>query len=264
MRNLIPILLAVVVLSSGCDPDGYSCNSEGCYSDDSSPQYQTLEDCLSVCDEITPTPESCGLVSHEGYDYTTVQIGDQCWFAENCRYLPSVSPSSADSDTSPFYYVYDYEGTNLGAAVSTSNYDKYGALYNWPAVMTGGLCPSGWHIPSDGEFTELTDFLGGEIVAGHAMKSTSGWITYGNGNYGNGSNSSGFNGLPGGWRYFGSFGGGPFLGSGGPPLGYKGFWWSASESGSFSWLRYLGYDYDSVNRNFENQNYGCAARCVRD
>ena len=71
MRNLIPILLALVVLSSGCDPDGYSCNSEGCYADDDSPQYQTLEDCLSVCDEITPVPavfNSCGDdIGHEGH-----------------------------------------------------------------------------------------------------------------------------------------------------------------------------------------------------
>ncbi len=92
MRNLIPILLAVVVLSSGCDPDGYSCNSEGCYAENNA-QYLTLEDCLSVCDEITPKPGNCGdLVSHEGYDYSTVLIGEQCWFAENCRYLPEVSP----------------------------------------------------------------------------------------------------------------------------------------------------------------------------
>ena len=64
--------------------------------------------------------------------------------------------------------------------------------------MTEGICPSGWHIPSEGEFTELTDFLGGESVAGGKMKSTYGWN-----NEGNGSNSSGFNGLPGGCRYSG-------------------------------------------------------------
>ena len=51
MKNLIPILLAVVVLSSGCDPDGYSCNSEGCYEDNDNPQYQTLEDCNNLCNE---------------------------------------------------------------------------------------------------------------------------------------------------------------------------------------------------------------------
>ena len=58
----------------------------------------------------------------------------------------------------------------MASAMSTSNYATYGVLYNWPAVMTEGICPSGWHIPSDEEFTQLTDFLGGEGVAGGKMK----------------------------------------------------------------------------------------------
>jgi len=256
MKNLIPILLALVVLSSGCDCDGYSCTSEGCYADDDSPQYQTLEDCLSVCDEITPTPENCGdLVSHDGYDYSTVQIGDQCWFSENCRYLPIVSDPNIDqfSTTDPHYYVYGYEGTDVAAAQATDNYDTYGVLYNWPAVMTEGICPSGWHIPSDGEFTELTDFLGGESVAGYAMKSTSGW-DYG----GNGSNSSGFNGLPGGqWVPAMVLGGFQYNGE-------NGFWWSASESGSYSWRRGLHYSHGESKFNFSERYYGYSARCVRD
>jgi hypothetical protein len=94
-------------------------------------------------------------IMHEGFDYETVQIGDQCWFSENCRYLPEVSPSNEGSETEPYYYVYDYQGTDVAAAKATSNYETYGVLYNWPAVMTEGICPSGWHIPSDGEFTEL-------------------------------------------------------------------------------------------------------------
>jgi len=94
--------------------------------------------------------QSCGdPISHEGYDYSTVQIGDQCWFSENCRYLPEVSPSSAGSETSPYYYVYGYQGTDVEEAKATYNYDTYGVLYNWPAVMTEGICPSGWHIPTD-------------------------------------------------------------------------------------------------------------------
>ncbi len=84
MRNLIPILLAVVVLSSGCDPDGYSCNSEGCYAENNA-QYLTLEDCLSACDEIDSNSavfETCGDdIGHEGYDYSTFLIGDQWWFS---------------------------------------------------------------------------------------------------------------------------------------------------------------------------------------
>ena len=257
MRNLI--LLAVVVLSSGCDCDRYSCTSEGCYADDDSPQYQTLEDCLSVCDE--QIPGGCGSpVLHEEYAYSTVQIGDQCWFSENCRYLPEVSPSSANSNSDPYYYVYDYEGTDVGAAVATSNYETYGVLYNWPAVMTEGICPSGWHIPSDGEWMELEMSLGmSEAEAndtgyrgtdeGYQMKSISGWNSNGNG-----SNSSGFTGLPGGYRYFGGF----------HLNGDDGSWWSASESGSYSWRRKLDNFYGSVGRNYNGQDNGFSARCVRD
>ena len=226
MKNLIPILLAVVVLSSGCDQ-----------------------------------PSNCGdLVSHEGYDYSTVQIGEQCWFSENCRYLPSVSHLSEGSETDPYYYVYDYQGTDVTAAKSTENYETYGVLYNWPAVMTEGICPSGWHIPSDGEWQTMEISLGmseadaasegwrGSPV-GDYMKSTSGW----NGG-GNGSNSSGFTGLPGGYRDAGGF---SIDGSGG-------YWWSASESGSHSWSRVLN-DYDGIVYRFVDvRYYGFSARCVRD
>jgi uncharacterized protein (TIGR02145 family) len=227
MRNLIPILLALVVLSSGCDPEEFE-----------------------ICGE---------LVSHEGYDYSTVQIGDQCWFSENCRYLPTVSPSSEGNEIKPYYYVYDYEGMDVGAAVATSNYETYGVMYNWPAVMTEGICPSGWHIPSDKEWMELEMSLGmSEADAtrvgwrgtdeGYQMKSF-GWN-----NKGNGSNSSGFNGLPGGLRYSGGF----------DLNGYVGNWWSASESGSNSWRRRLNFSNDDVVRDYYYRGVGFSARCVRD
>ena len=197
----------------------------------------------------------CGIqVPHEGYYYSTVLIGEQCWFSENCRYLPAVSPTIEGSDTSPYYYVsgengYGYEGTDVAAAKATDNYETYGVFYNWPAVMTEGICPSGWHIPTDDEFTELTDFLEGEGVAGVKMKSTYGWD-----NVGNGNNSSGFNGLPGGFRNSGGFDG----------TGINGYWWSASESGSYSWRRSLSSSYDDVDRWYTFRNYGFSARCVRD
>ena len=195
----------------------------------------------------------CGdLVSHDGYDYGTVLIGEQCWFSENCRYLPEVSPSSAGSETSPYYYVYGYEGIDVASAMSTSNYATYGVLYNWPAVMTEGICPSGWHIPSDEEFTELTDFLGGESVAGGKMKET-GYDHWNSPNAG-ATNSSGWTGLPGGHHYSGGFYG----------VGILGAWWSASESGSDSWLRELNGYYGIVYRFFINRYDGFSARCVRD
>lgn len=83
-----------------------------------------------------------------------------------------------------------------------TNGEKYGKLYNWYAVADPrGLCPSGWHVPSDAEWTALTDYLGGNELAGMKMKSTNGWEPY-EGKSGNGNNESGFSGLPGGYRYY--------------------------------------------------------------
>jgi uncharacterized protein (TIGR02145 family) len=205
---------------------------------------------------------NCGeTLVYDGYEYSTVQIGDQCWFSENCRYLPEVSPSSEGSDTDPYYYVYDYEGTDVAAAKATANFETYGVLYNWPAVMTEGICPSGWHIPSDGEWQTMEISLGmSESEAaytgwrgtdeGYQMKSSSGWAG------GNGSNSSGFTCLPGGYRYPGGFG----------TSGVDGFWWSASEDGSYSWHRilYSHYGDGAVGRNGNFRFNGFSARCVRD
>ena len=193
-------------------------------------------------------------VTHQGYEYDIVAIGDQCWFAENCRYLPVVSPSSEGSDTSPYYYVYDYEGSTVAEAQATDKYETYGVLYNWPAVMTEGICPSGWHIPSDGEWKTMEISLGMSdsdaasdgwrgTDEGVQMKSTSGW---------NGSNSSGFNGLPGG-TVTGSF----------AFNGFSSYWWSASASGSDSWVRKLDSHADVTRVNLYRK-LGFSARCVRD
>ncbi len=235
MKNLIPILLAVVVLSSGCGSAETSAETS---------TETSAETSTETSAETQPT--NCGdLVSHDGYDYTTVQIGEQCWFAENCRYLPVVSPSSEASETEPYYYVYGYEGSTVAEAQATDKYETYGVLYNWPAVMTEGICPSGWHIPSDGEFTQLSDFLGGESVAGGKMKDNIQW---------NGTNSSVWTGLPGGFRYSGGF----------SNYGGDGSWWSASESASYAWVRIL-YDFiDLVHRYHHNRLNGFSARCVRD
>jgi uncharacterized protein (TIGR02145 family) len=207
-------------------------------------------------------PFVCGdLVSHEGYNYSTVQIGNQCWFSENCRYLPVVSPSNEGSTTAPYFYVLGYEGTDVAAAKATSNYGTYGVLYNWPAVMTEGICPSGWHIPSDGEWQTMEISLGmseeeaastwwrGSPV-GDYLKSTYGWN-----NNGNGSNSSGFSGLPG--RHRSSSGGFNTYDS-------AGFWWSSTGSGSNSWMRHLNNVQAYVYRNNYDRNNGFSARCVRD
>ena len=202
--------------------------------------------------DIIPIDPCGSFVSHDGYDYSVVQIGDQCWFAENCRYIPEASDFNTGSETEPYYYVYGYEGADVAAAKATENYDTYGVLYNWPAVMTEGICPSDWHIPSNDEWTELTDFLGGVNVGGGKMKETGydHWISPNTG----ATNSSDFTGLPGGFRYSGGF----------FNIGYYGYWWSSSESGSYSWLRLLSYYYDTVLQGDYSQADGVSARCIRD
>ena len=157
------------------------------------------------------------------------------------------------SATAPYYYVYGYEGTDVADAQATANYDTYGVLYNWPAVMTEGICQSGWHIPTDGEFTELTDFLGGESVAGGKMKEV-GYDHWNSPNTG-ATNSSGFNGLPDGFRGSGGF----------TNEGWNGHWWSATSNPvSGSLKRKLDNDNDDVFRVNFSRSLGFSARCVRD
>jgi uncharacterized protein (TIGR02145 family) len=189
---------------------------------------------------------SCGDdIGHEGYDYSTVQIGDQCWFSENCRYLPEVSPSSEESNTTPYYYVYDYQGTDVEEAQATTNYETYGVLYNWPAVMTEGICPSGWHVPSEIDFIELFEILGGASVAGEALKSTSGWY-----DEGDGSNSSGWTGLPGGLTQNGGMG----------YMYYDGYFWTSSP---LNFIILYG-ELPGIGQGGAIEQYGMSARCIKD
>jgi uncharacterized protein (TIGR02145 family) len=137
----------------------------------------------------------------------------------------------------------------------SSQYEAmYGKLYNWYAVETGKLCPTGWHVPTDAEWTVLTDYLtanGHSGAEGKALKATSGWN-----NYGNGTDDYGWNGLPGGFCYFdGSF----------DYIGYYGRWWSSSEyTASKSWYRYLYVSYDDVSSYYNDKKAGFSVRCIKD
>jgi uncharacterized protein (TIGR02145 family) len=196
----------------------------------------------------------------DGHVYKTIKIGNQTWMAENLAYLPSVSPSSAGSYTNPFYYVYDYQGTNVAAAKQNANYTTYGVLYNWPAAKAA--CPPGWHLPTDDEWKQLEMALGmtqaqADAIGwrgtnqGTQMKNKSGW--YDNGN---GINTSGFSALPGGNRYTNGY----FF-----DVGYYGTWWSSTEySTASAWARSLYYSYSYVGRDYYLKEYGFSVRCVRD
>ncbi len=173
--------------------------------------------------------------------YAVVTIGTQTWMAENLAYLPSVSPSGSGSTTASYYYVYGYEGTSVTAAKATSNYQVYGALYNWNAAMNGspssisvpsgvqGACPTGWHLPSDYEWDTIANYLGDWSVAGGMMKET-GTNHWSSPNTG-ATNSSGFTGISGGARDSGGWF--DFFGN-------RGILWSATErDGMDAWSRTL-------------------------
>jgi uncharacterized protein (TIGR02145 family) len=133
--------------------------------------------------------------ARDGNVYQWVKIGGQVWMAENLAFLPSVNKSAQFSKTSPYYYVYGYEGEDVNGAQAGGNYATYGVLYNWPAAMAA--CPTFWRLPSHEEWTTLTAYLGGGQVAGAKMQEagTSHW----EGSTG-ATNESGFTALPAGVR----------------------------------------------------------------
>lgn len=204
--------------------------------------------------------------TRDGKVYRTVTIGKQVWIAENLKYLPSVVGPDSGSREKPFYYVYGYDGTSTNAAKATSNFTTYGVLYNWPAAMNGatsskanpsgvqGICPKGWHLPSDDEWTELTDYLGGTSVAGGKLKED-GTIHWYSPNAG-ASNSSGFTALPGGYRFtHGYF----------DDIGVYGTWWSATEDRSFEAIKWNAY-YKGISlvKIVSDKQAGHCVRCLKD
>ncbi len=192
-------------------------------------------------------------VGSENKEIKSVKIGNQVWMAENLNVdhyrngdpIPTgLSNAQWESTTQGAYAIYNDD---------PANEKIYGKLYNWYAVNDSrGLCPSGWHVPSDDEWTLLTLSLGGEKVAGGKMKSTSGWKTPNTG----ATNSSGFNALPGGYRY---------VNGGDITVGFSGVWWSSKELDSnLSWYRSLAYNGSGVIRHDDPKRSGFSVRCVRD
>ena len=133
---------------------------------------------------------------------------------------------------------------------------NYGALYNWYAVNTGKLCPTGWHVPNINELTTLIEYLGGENVAGGKLKET-GTIHWRSPNTG-ATNSSGFTALPGGYRTSTSLT--PF-GS----VGYTGYWWCSTEvSFNAAWEYTLYSDAVTISKISDYKLLGLSVRCLKD
>lgn len=187
-------------------------------------------------------------ISYQGYEYATVLIGDQCWFAENL-----LNQNYTNGDAIPEISTSSAWQNSTSGALTENDYDchpycgQYGLLYNGYAVADPrGLCPSGWHIPTDSDWSILTNYLGGESIAGIHLKSETGWNASGNG-----SNSSGFTGLPGGMRDWWS---GNLYNA-----GNMGVWWSVSLTGRDLWSTE-----DSFGIFSGHLGWGFSVRCIRD
>jgi uncharacterized protein (TIGR02145 family) len=222
---------------------------------------------------ITVNVPPCGSnITYNDYDYKTVGIGDQCWMAENLRTrkyndgtdIPFDASGGAAGNgsgqtwgalTSGAHTLYAHDST-----ASPSNLTSYGYLYNWYAVNDSRkLCPDGWHVPTDAEWTTLTTFLDGTNVAGGKMKSTG--TTYWNSPNTGADNSSGFSALPGGVRD--NFQGFVRI------RGYAYFWSATGDGNLRAWYRGLNYDNGIVNRESyifgtNNKSAGGSVRCLRD
>ncbi len=238
-------------------------------------------------DETTSAPafSPCGttISDIDGNSYNTVLIGAQCWTKENLRVRRY---NSTNPDLNGRSILFDASGGSGGASdtwknltigahtiyandstTTPSNRTKYGYLYNWyaakgiyttgniPSTDTLNICPSGWHVPTDAEWTTLTTELGGESVAGGKMKSIG--TAYWNSPNTGATNESGFSALPGGYRNLdGSFTN---------VILVNAVFWSATDfDNTNAWNRYLSKDNDDVNRLYYNKSVGASVRCLRN
>lgn len=267
---------ALSISPSGCDASGANCSNT----------FSTADTVNFQWDTTVPDPFVCGNTlsdSRDSQQYSTVQIGTQCWFAENLAYLPSVQTNanfvSYGNAATPAYGVYGYTGTDVATAKATANYQTYGVLYNWYAAVatsstTGteglqGACPTGWHIPTSAEQTTLYNTINNNVIyrcngtngaIGKAVSSASGWTSDSNvcaiGNNQQTNNSTGFNVLPAGDRDSdnGTFG---YLGT------FTNFW-SSSFSGSNVSTYYLYYVLNGFYSTTDSPVRGLSVRCIKD
>ena len=238
--------------------------------------YATNSAGIAYGNELSFLTSSAGttVTDIDGNIYNTVTIGTQVWMKENLKTtkykdgtsIPLVTDGTAWSNLStPGYCWYN----NDAATYKTD----YGALYNWHTVNTGNLCPTGWHAPTDTEWTTLENYLiangynydgtttGNKIAK--SLASTTLWTSSSNtGSVGNTDypairNATGFTALPGGYRYYtGSF----------DDIGNYGHWWSSTEySSTKAWYRFVSYDYSYVYSCYSmTKNCGFSVRCARD
>ena len=232
--------------------------------------------------DAQPCPDAATVTDYDNNVYNTVQIGNQCWMKESLRtthYANGTSIALGGTSTSSTT-AYCYYPGNHQYSVSA-----FGYLYNWKAVMgdsssssanpsgVQGICPTGWHVPSDAEWTQLMDYVssqsqylcgGDSTYIAKALASEWEWYSVNNtytcavGNNLSNNNETGFSAFPAGYYY--------------PGTGYddyksKAIFWSTTEhpyQGSLCYCRCLTWVYAHVIRTYDNKSYGYSVRCLRD
>jgi uncharacterized protein (TIGR02145 family) len=203
---------------------------------------------LQTCLEIFGT-----VADIDGNIYPTVLIGNQWWMAENLRSITYANGESIPNVSDSTSWGQLSSGAWCNFNNSEANDEEFGKMYNWYSVADPrNVCPTDWHVPTVAEWTALTDYLGGQAVAGGKMKTTTSWqnvVT-------NGTNESGFSALPGGSRngYSGTF----------YSIGYYGYWWSSSEGNlNTAWFYHLMNISNDIWSDDNAKKEGYSIRCIR-
>ena len=193
--------------------------------------------CIRASSEFTPSPPiepDYFTDLRDGKVYRIVNIGGKVWMAENLNWAGAGVFHGGNNNTAPG---------------NAEPFHKAGRLYTWDEALT--VAPPGWHLPTDAEWTALTDAIGGEANAGTLLKSASGWDSNGNG-----TDDYGFTALPAGYRTTSS----TFN-----YVGTNGFWWSATPTDSTAaYYRSMNYNNSAVGRGSTTKAYSFSVRCVQD
>ena len=278
--------------NSAANTDDGSCIYYGC-TDPAYIEYDATANADDGSCQCLIVDPACVSPTMDGYSYDVVRIGCQCWFAENLRTTVyadgTVIPAGlTDSEwlaaTSGATAVYG-QGTStcnnyspdIDACVDPAqSLAEYGRLYNWYAATdAAGLCPSGWHVPSDEEWQVLEVELGmfpasantigwRQTDEGQKLKSTSGWWEYPVGGYNNGTDDFGFTGLPAGYR--------SHIAGNSSSAGASAFFWSTTHSsgesaydlGDRAWGRGLSRNQPRIRRYEYTEINGFSVRCIKD
>ena len=282
LKKIIPCLVAAFLVA--CGDDGGNSTSPSESTSESDKATKSAEESSSsltipegwdwnVPKETRLNPEityDSMTDSRDGKTYKTVKIGDQTWMAENLNYADSARTESLRRRS------WCYENVKRNCEVA-------GRLYTWAAAIDSvklandadnpqdcgygktcilpakvrGICPSGWHLPTEAEWISLFNSVGGSSTVGMVLKSQSGWY-----NNGNGTDAFGFSALPAGNRDHERDSNRSFLKEG----NYASFWSSTESeySSSSVCFMYLYYDDDDARLDFGQKDYGFSVRCLKD